>query len=148
MIVNYWFFALFVFFWLLGPGTQVIQLISPKLHHRLGLTEKAALEPKNRWFQLYERGTAYADLTHLTAGIAFMVLALSGSKHGIVFGIYTCSAYVFVMTQFLAQLALLSNENLHPASKEQFVAYGAYAVSFIIFGIFGITYLWRIAEAL
>jgi len=76
-----------------------------------------------------------------------MVLTLSESKHAIIFGIYTCSAYVFVMTQFLAQLALLSKENLHPASKEQFVVYGAYAEFFIIFGIFGITCLWGIAQA-
>ena len=51
------------------------------------------------------------------------------------------------MSQFLAQLALLSREHLHPASKEQVVAYGAYAVSFIVFGLFGITYLWRIAQS-
>ncbi len=147
MVASYWFLALFFLFLLLGPGTQVLQLVAPKLHHRLGLTEKAALEPKFRWFQLYERGTAYADLTQLTAGVAFMVLALLGNRHAIVFGIYTCSAYVFVMTQFLAQLVLLSRENLHPASKGQFVSFGVYALSFIIFGIFGIAYLWLAAGA-
>ena len=72
MQIDIWFIVLFIIMWALGPATQVLQLIAPKLHFKLGLMEKAAFEPEFKWFRLNERGTAYADLTHFFAGIAFV----------------------------------------------------------------------------
>ena len=145
MEVSVWFIAVFVIMWLLGPASQVLQLIAPKTHKKLGFTEAAAFEPEFRWFLLYERGTAYADLTYFVAGIAFVVLALGGHRVALIFGIYTCAAWVFVMTQYLVQLTLLSRENLHPVSEGQIGFYRVYGVAYIAFGLFGMAYLWGLA---
>ena len=42
MDVSVWFVVIFVVMWILGPLTQVLQLVAPKLHVRLGLMEAAA----------------------------------------------------------------------------------------------------------
>jgi hypothetical protein len=138
---------LFIIMWALGPATQVLQLIAPQLHYKLGLMEKAAFEPEFKWFRLYERGTAYADLTYFFAGIAFVWLAIAGNETALVFGLYTCSVYLFVMTQYLVQLVLLTRQNLHPVSKDQIGFYVVYAGLFIAFGLYGLFYLWAIASA-
>ena len=147
MQIDIWFIVLFVIMWALGPATQVLQLIAPKLHYKLGLMEKAAFEPEFKWFRLNERGTAYADLTHFFAGIAFVWLAIAGNETALVFGLYTCSVYLFVMTQYLVQLVLLTSQNLHPVSKDQIGFYVVYAGLFIAFGLYGLFYLWAIASA-
>ena len=64
-----------------------------------------------------------------------------------VFGLYTCSVYLFVMTQYLVQLVLLTRQNLHPVSKDQIGFYVVYAGLFIAFGLYGLFYLWAIASA-
>ena len=145
MDVSVWFIVVFIIMWALGPATQVLQLIAPELHMKLGLMEKAAFEPEFRWFRLYERGTAFADLTHFSAGIAFVWLAIAGNENALIFGLYTCSVYVFVMTQYLAQLFLLNRENLHPISGSQLGFYFAYGALFVVFGFYGLVYLWGLA---
>ena len=147
MQIDTWLIVLFIIMWALGPATQVLQLIAPQLHYKLGLMEKAAFEPEFKWFRLYERGTAYADLTHFFAGIAFVWLAIAGNETALVFGLYTCSVYLFVMTQYLVQLVLLTRQNLHPVSKDQIGFYVVYAGLFIAFGLYGLFYLWAIASA-
>jgi hypothetical protein len=147
MQIDIWFIVLFIIMWALGPATQVLQLIAPQLHYKLGLMEKAAFEPEFKWFRLNERGTAYADLTHFCAGIAFVWLAIVGNETALVFGLYTCSVYLFVMTQYLVQLVLLTSQNLHPVSKDQIGFYVVYAGLFIAFGLYGLFYLWAIASA-
>lgn len=94
-----------------------------------------------------ERGTAYADLTHFFAGIAFVWLAIAGNETALIFGLYTCSIYLFVMTQYLVQPVLLTGQNLHPVSKDQIGFYAGYAGLFIAFGLYGLSYLWEIASA-
>jgi len=147
MQIDIWFIVFFVIMWALGPATQVLQLIAPQLHYKLGLMEKAAFEPEFKWFRLYERGTAYADLTYFFAGIAFVWLAIAGNETALVFGLYTCSVYLFVMTQYLVQLVLLTRQNLHPVSKDQIGFYVVYAGLFIAFGLYRLFYLWAIASA-
>jgi len=39
MEVSVWFLAVFITMWALGPATQVLQLLAPKLHMKLGLME-------------------------------------------------------------------------------------------------------------
>jgi hypothetical protein len=147
MQIDTWFIVVFVLMWALGPATQVLQLIAPKLHFKLGLMEKAAFEPEFKWFRLLERGTAYADLTHFFAGITFVWLAIAGNETALIFGLYTCSVYLFVMTQYLVQLFLLSGQDLHPVSKDQIGFYVVYAGLFIAFGLYGLFYLWARASA-
>ena len=125
----------------------MLQLIAPKLHFKLRLMEKAAFEPEFRWFRLIERRTAYGDLIHFFAGIAFVWLAIAGNETALIFGLYTCSVYLFVMTQYLVQLVLLTGQNLHPVSKDQLGFYVVYAGLFIAFGLYGLSYLWAIASA-
>jgi hypothetical protein len=117
------------------------------LQARIDGEGRAAFEPEFKWFRLYERGTAYADLTHFFAGIAFVWLAIAGNETALVFGLYTCSVYLFVMTQYLVQLVLLTRQNLHPVTKDQIGFYVVYAGLFIAFGLYGLFYLWAIASA-
>lgn len=147
MQIDTWFIVFFIIMWALGPATQVLQLIASQLRYKLGMMEKAAFEPEFKWFRLNERGTAYADLTHFFAGIAFVWLAVAGNETALVFGLYTCSVYLFVMSQYLVQLVLLTGQNLHPVSKDQIGFYAVYAGLFIAFGLYGLFYLWAIASA-
>lgn len=48
--INTWFVVAFVIMWVLGSATQVLQLIAPQLHHKLGFMEKAAFEPRSPGF--------------------------------------------------------------------------------------------------
>ena len=120
MDINRWFIIAFFAFWLLGPASQVLQLVAPRLHMKMGFMEKRAFEPEFRWFWLYERGTSIADLTHFVGGILFIWLAFTGNVNAPVFGLYVCSVYVFVMLQYLLQFILLTRESLHPLDKGQF----------------------------
>ena len=47
MDVSIWFIVVFVIMWIFEPATQVLQLVAPKLHKRLGLMEAAAYEPQH-----------------------------------------------------------------------------------------------------
>jgi hypothetical protein len=146
MDVNAWFLAAFVVMWALGPATQVLQLIAPKLHMRLGLMEKASAEPRFEWFRLAERGMAFADLTFFIAAILFVVLVIAGDETAILFGLYTCACYVYFGTSYIAQFILLSRKNLHPASKKETGVYFVYMGLFIAFGLYGLVYLWGVAQ--
>ena len=145
MEVSVWFIVVFVIMWAIGPATQVLQLIAPKLHFKLGLMEKAAFEPEFKWFLLEQRGIAYADLTFCFTAIVFVWLAIAGSKTALIFGLYTSACYVYFTTLYLSQLVLLSKHDLHPVSKGQRSVYVVYMGLFIAFGLFGLFYLWELA---
>lgn len=144
MEVNIWFIVVFIIMWILAPVTQVLQLVAPKLHMRLGLMEKAAFEPQFEWFRLDHRGIAYADLTFFFSAIIFVWLAVAGDQTAILFGLYTCACYVYFATVYIAQLILLSARNLHPVSRNQIGFYLIYMGLFIAFGLFGLYYLWSL----
>jgi len=146
MEIGVWFIVFFIIMWALGPATQALQLIAPKLHSKLGLMEKAAFEPEFKWFLLEQRGTAYADLTFFFSGIVFVWLALAGSPTAPIFGLYSCACYVYFATLYLAQFVLLSQHNLHPVSKGQIGVYVAYAGLFLFFGLYGLFYLWGVVQ--
>jgi len=107
MEVSVWFIVVFVIMWAIGPATQVLQLIAPKLHFKLGLMEKAAFEPEFKWFLLEQRGIAYADLTFCFTAIVFVWLAIAGSKTALIFGLYTSACYVYFATLYAAGVAAL-----------------------------------------
>ena len=146
MEVNIWFIVVFVIMWIAGPLTQVLQLIAPKLHHRLGLTEANAFKPEFRWYLLEERAIAYADLTYMVAGIAFVWLVLLDNRTALVFGLYTCACYVYIASISIPRWLLLSKHELSPLPGSQMAIYLSYMVLYLFFGLYGLVYLWGLAK--
>ena len=68
MQISLWFIILFSFMLIIGPITQLLQLIAPKLHMKLGLQEAKAFEPEFKWFLLEEKAVAIADMSFLITG--------------------------------------------------------------------------------
>ena len=146
MQVDTWFLALFIFCLVAGPLTQLLFLVAPRLHHRLGLTEAEALQPEFKWFLMDETAIAIADMTYLAAGIAFVGLALIGNGHALVFGLYTCACFVFISVLAIARWILLEKHALSPLSRKQLPFYFGYMGLYLLFGLVGLAYLWGLAQ--
>lgn len=145
LVLSVWFLAVFVLVWVAGPLTQVLQLIAPRLHHRLGMTEADAFKPEFRWYLLEERAIAYADLTCLVAGIAFVWLALVGNRSALVFGLYTCACYVYIASISIPRWLLLRKHGLSPVHGGQLAVYVLFMALYFLFGLYGLVYLWGLA---
>ena len=111
MEVNVWFLVVFVLTWIAGPVTQLLFLIAPKFHHKLGMTEDGALKPEFRWFLLDEKAIAIADMTYFVSGVAFIWLTLLGNQTALIFGLYSCACYVYIAV--LVSLHLKMTRVLH-----------------------------------
>lgn len=146
MEISVWFVVVFVVFWIAGPLTQVLQLIAPELHHKLGLTEANALKPEFKWFLLDERAIAYADLTCLISGIGFVGLALIGNETAVIFGLYTCACYVYIASLIIPRWLLLSHHELNPSPSKQLSVFMSFMVMYLLFGLYGLFYLWGLAQ--
>ena len=146
MEINAWFLALFVLIWIAVPVTQVLFLIAPELHHKLGLTEDSALSPEFRWFLLDEKAIAISDLTYFVSGGAFICLALLGKPSAVIFGLYSCACYVYVPPFAISRWYLFGKNQLSPIAKKQLPAYVAYMVLLFVFGMYGLFYLWGLAR--
>lgn len=142
MNISLWFIAVFALLWLLVPVTQLIFLVAPRIHHKLGMTEDKALEPQFRWFLLDEIAIAFADMTYLLSGAAFLWLALSGSQTALIFGLYSCACYVYIPFMAISRWRLLAKHDLSPISKGQLPIYVGYMLLMLLFGLFGLVYLW------
>lgn len=147
MQVDAWFIVVFVLFWIAGPLTQVLQLIAPELHHKLGLMEADAFNPEFRWYLLEERAVAIADMTCLVSGAAFVLLALVGNDTALIFGLYSCACYIYFGAVYIPRTILLRKNDLSPVSGKQFGIYMFYVGLFFLFGLYGLAYLWRLAQA-
>ena len=147
MAVSTWFIVVFVLMWMVGPLTQALFLIAPKLHYRLGLTEADALKPEFRWYLLEEKAIAIADMTFLVSGAAFFSLALLGNDTALLFGLYSCACYVYFAATYIPRTILLTKHNLSPVSRKQLGAYLLYACSYLLFGLYGLFYLWELAHS-
>ena len=147
MEVSTWFIVVFVLTWLAGPVTQVLFLVAPKLHHSLGMTEANALKPEFKWFILDEKAIAFADMTYFISGIAFVWLALLGNKTALIFGLYSCACYVYIAPLAISRWLLLAKHDLSPLPRRQVAIYYTYMVLFLIFGLYGLFYLWGLAQA-
>ncbi|MBT8066184.1 MAG: hypothetical protein KJO09_03005 [Gammaproteobacteria bacterium] len=147
MDISVWFLLVFVLIWIAGPVTQLLFLVAPKLHHKLGMTEDGALEPEFRWFLLDEKAIAIADMTQFISGGAFIWLALLGDQAALIFGLYNCACYVYVATLAISRWLLFGKNQLSPISKRQLPMYMAYMGFFIVFGVYGLFYLWGLAQA-
>ena len=147
MDISVWFLLVFVLIWIAGPVTQLLFLVAPKLHHKLGMTEDGALEPEFRWFLLDEKAIAIADMTQFISGGAFIWLALLGDQAALIFGLYNCACYVYVATLAISRWLLFGKNQFSPISKRQLPMYMAYMGFFIVFGVYGLFYLWGLAQA-
>ncbi len=147
MEVKLWFLLVFVLAWIAAPVTQLIFLIAPRFHHKLGMTEDKALEPEFRWFLLDEKAIAIADMTYLLSGAAFIWLTLIGSTSALIFGLYSCACYVYIAVLAISRWNLFGGNQLSPISKGQLPVYVAYMLFFLVFGLFGLFYLWGLAQA-
>ena len=146
MPVDVWFLVVFALAWIASPVTQALFLVAPKLHHKLGMTEDRALEPEFKWFLLDEKAIAIADMTYLVSGAAFIALALVGSDTALIFGLYNCACYVFTAVLTISRWRLLGRSNLSPISAGQLPIYVGYMVFFLVFGLYGLYYLWGLAQ--
>ena len=132
--------------WTAGPLTQVLHLMAPELHYRLGLMEADAYKPEFKWYLLEEKAIAIADMTYLASGAAFILLALLGNDTAVIFGLYSCACYVYFAATYIPRTALLTKHNLSPVSRKQLGGYIAYASLYLLFGLYGLFYLWGLAE--
>lgn len=146
MEVSAWFIVAFVLMWIVGPVTQVLQLVAPKLHMKLGLMEANAFKPEFKWWLLEERAVAIADMTFLLSGIVFISLALLGNETALIFGLYSSACYVYFASTYIPRIILLTKHNLSPVSKKQLGGYLFYACLFLVFGLYGLFYLWGLMQ--
>ena len=147
MQVSTVFILVFVLSWLAAPVTQLLFLVAPRLHHKLGMTEENALKPEFRWFLLDEKAIAIADMTYFISGGVFIWLALLGNPTGLIFGLYSCACYVYIALLAISRWRLFGKHQLSPMTKGQLPFYVAYMVLFLLFGLYGLFYLWGLAQA-
>ena len=140
--ISTWFVVVFGLLWVAAPVTQLLHLVAPRLHHKLGMTEADAFKPQFRWYLLEERAIAYADMTYLVAGLAFILLALLGERSALIYGLYTCACYVYIACISIPRWMLLSREGLLPMPGKQMGVYISYMLVFLLFGLYGLVYLW------
>ena len=141
MDISVWFIVVFVIMWIIGPLSQVLMLVAPKLHMRLGLMEADAYKPEFKWFLLEQKSIAYADLTQLASGAIFLVLALVDNAWAPIFGIFSCAIYVYFPAQWLADILLLIKNDMSPVKTAQLRVYLVYMAFFVAFGLYGMYYL-------
>ncbi len=147
MEISPWFILFFALTWLLAPVSQVLFLVAPKLHHKLGMTEDDALKPEFRWFLLDEKAIAIADMTYLVSGGIFIWLALSGDPTALIFGLYSCACYVYIAVLAISRWHLFGKNRMSPISAGQLPVYVAYMMLFLVFGLYGLFYLWGLAQS-
>ena len=141
--LSYFFLGAFIFLWFFGPLTQLIQIISLPLHIELGLMEKKILEPGFEWFKADELAIAWADMTYLIAGLIFIIGTLMRRSWSIIFGLYTNAAWSFILLLVLIRWQILETNGFDVISPDQKLTYYPYAAIYVLFGWFGMYYLWR-----
>ncbi len=144
MEISLWFILLFALTLIIGPFTQLLHLVAPDLHRRLGLMETRAFEPEFKWYLLEEKAIAIADMVYLITGLLFMVFAVLGWEIALIFGLYTCICYIYFSTIYIPRTILLIKHDLSPVSSKQLGIYLSYLILFLAFGLFGLVYLWSL----
>ncbi len=142
MTLDTWFIIVFIGLWIAGPLTQLLQLVAPALHRKLGLMEAKAFEPEFKWFLLEERAIAMADLSFIISGLMFVIGAIGGHTWALPFGFFTCAIYFYFGLMCILRWVLLGQNNLSPLSAGQIKVYVMYMGIFVISGLFGMVYLW------
>ena len=142
MNLDIWFIIVFIVLWIVGPLTQLLQIVAPSWHMKLGLMEGKAFDPEFKWYRLEEKATAIADISFLLSGIVFVVGAVQGQAWAIPFGFFTCAVYLYFGLVCIFRWVLLGKHNLSPLLPRQLKAYILYIGVFVVFGLFGMIYLW------
>jgi hypothetical protein len=137
------FIGLYILLWLLGPVTQLIQIVNLPLHVKMGISEARILDPEFGWFRADELAIAWADMTYLVAGVIFIVGVFLRRSWSLPFGFFSLSAWAFILLVALIRWPLLEASGFGVIAQGQKIVYNAYAVIYITFGLFGIFYLWR-----
>ena len=126
MQISLWFIILFSFMLIIGPITQLLQLIAPKLHMKLGLQEAKAFEPEFKWFLLEEKAVAIADMSFLITGLLFIIFSVFGMQAALIFGLYTCACYSYFGLIYITRTYLLTKHSLSPTASNQILTYLIY----------------------
>jgi hypothetical protein len=137
------FLATFVLLWVLGPLTQLLQIVNLDLHVAWGLSEAIILEPEFGWFRADELAIAWADMTYLLAGAVFVVGAFLRRSWAIPFGFYTCATWSFILLLARIRWPLLEAAGFDVVTGGQQRLFYVFATIYIVFGWFGMVYLWR-----
>ena len=137
------FIGLFVFFMIMGPGTQMLQIINLPLHVELGLSENIILQPEFGWFRADELAIAWADMSYLLSGIIFLVGVYLRKPWCIPFGFYTSAAWSFILLMARIRWHLLEANGFGVLAEDQQTAYYIFAYAFVLFGWYGMYYLWH-----
>jgi hypothetical protein len=141
--LSYIFIGIFIFLWFMGPFTQLIQIISLPLHVEWGLSEHKILEPEYGWFKADELAIAWADMTYLVAGVIFVVGAFMRKPWCIPFGFYTSAVWSFILLLARIRWPLLEANGFGVLAEDQRLLFYFFAYAYIIFGWYGMYYLWR-----
>lgn len=137
------FVGLFIFLWIMGPLTQLLQIINLPLHVELGLSEKIILQPEFGWLKSDELAIAWADMTYLIAGIIFVIGSFLRKPWSVPFGLYTSAIWFFIMLLARVRWSLLEMNGFGVLKSDQMMSFYTYSYIYIIFGLFGMYYLWK-----
>ena len=132
----------FVVLWILGPLTQLVQIINLPFHVKMGFSERNIMKPEYGWFRADELSIAWADMTVLLTGIAFFVGARLQKPWCIPCGFYSSSIWFYVMLLALVRWPLLVKNGFGVVADDQKLFYNLYACIYVAFGLYGMVYLW------
>lgn len=141
--LSYSFIGIFIFLWIVGPLTQLLQIINLPLHVEWGLSEMKILDPEYGWFRADELAIAWADMTYLVAGAIFVVGVFLRKSWCLPFGLYTCAAWSFILLLLRIRWSLLESSGFDVIESNQEPMFYAYSYFFVLFGWFGLVYLWK-----
>ncbi len=140
--LSYIFIAVFAFLWITGPLTQLLFIVNPSLHQSWGLSGQTVLDAEFGWHRADELAIAWADMTYLAAGLVFIAGALLRRSWAIPFGFYTLAAWSFILLLAIFRWSLLEASGYDVISGDQEVMFYLYAIVYVLFGWFGMIYLW------
>lgn len=126
----------------MGPFTQLFQVIDLQLHVALGLSEVRILDPELGWFRADELAIAWAEMTYLVAGVIFVFGVFLRRSWAIPFGFYTMATWSFILLMARIRWPLLEANGFDVISGDQEIVFYIYATIYILFGWFGMYYLW------
>lgn len=141
--LSYLYLGVFFILLILGPVTQLLFIVNMPLHVSWGLSEPIVLDPAYGWFKADELAIAWADMTYLAAGVVFFIGVFIRQSWAIPFGFYTSACWTFILLFARIRWPLLEANGFDVVSGDQEVAFYSYALIYILFGLFGMVYLWR-----
>ena len=137
------FIGLFILFWLIGPLTQLIQIIDLDLHVRMGFSEAVILDPEFGWLKADELAIAWADMGTLIAGVIFVIGAVKRRPWSIWFGFYSLAVWSYWPILTLVRWTTLEDSGYSVFAEGQEFVFRGFMLLVGIFSLVGMFYLWR-----